>query len=402
MLKNILFVSNGYGEDIVSAHIAAEYQEQNPGAVIKAYPTVGQGNFYTQKGIELAGFGADLPTEGFIRSFKDFISDLKHGFLLKTLNLGMTLRRVSKNFDFLIIVGDPYLLFFSTIFTPHKKKYKIFIGVQQSEWYESKKPFKQHYSFIERVWMKWFSCLIFVRDRKTMDYLHAKGLYTVHCCGNPMMDCLCMHNKSILPHDRDIIGILPGSKQEAYNNLQTAFEIITMLSKSGEAFNFAIALSPQLETGKVVKLFSLQQKSTFRMHGEELYTTYEIPGIKNNIIISQKIFGDILIESKAVIGVSGTGNEQAVGLGKPVFAYWGKGPQITKKFLEAQKKLLGKSLFLFPPQAELIANEILKTLRNKSLLNEVKENGTLRMEGRGSIKIMVGEISNYIQLDSRS
>ncbi len=393
-----LFISNGYGEDIVSAHIANTFLEYNPQSTIMGFPTVGSGKFYIDSGIKLAGKGPELPSEGFVRSLKDFFVDVKKGFFLKTLKLGLSLRKVSQNFDYLIITGDPYLLLFTSMFTPHKKKNRIFIGIQQSEWYGSKKPFKQHYCFIERQWLKWFSGLVFVRDHKTEDYLRTKGLDHVTCTGNPMMDCFTISNQKQFPRGREVIGILPGSKKEAYENLKIIFAIIRNLYKRKIRPLFAIALSPNLKSDTIVKEFKLENRTSNSNDINNTYTVYKWPESGADIVISQKIFGDIINESKAVIGLSGTGNEQAAGLGKPVFSFWGKGPQITEKFLVAQKRLLGPSLFIYPPEPDRITEKIIETINDSSLLKKIKENGKMRMAGVGSIDLLVKKIKNYIMV----
>ncbi len=397
MTARLLFISNGYGEDIIGAHIAKKIHSKNPQLTTAAFPTVGSGAFYNKMGIRLVGRGAELPSEGFVRSLGEFIRDVKNGFLSKTLRMGLSLRALSKGFDFLIIIGDPYLLLFTSLFSDMKKGRKIFVGAQQSEWYGSRKPFKQHYSTVERLWLRRFPGLVYVRDNKTMEFLRGKRLPSVRCSGNPMMDCFDIHEKPVFPGDWRIIGILPGSKQEAYDNLTLVFDIITVLSLRGEIFIYAIALSPQLEQAKIRRMFGLLPQDAARRDEEELYTLYHHTKSGSSVIISQKIFGDIIKESVAVIGLSGTGNEQAAGLGKPVFASWGEGPQITKKFMTAQKKLLGPSLFLYPPEPEAIAQGITATLGNKALLKNVAENGMMRIRGRGSIEIMAREIIEYIQ-----
>ncbi len=395
MKAKLLFISNGYGEDAIAAHIAKRILQRGFLHIIRAFPTVGPGRFYESMGIELAGEGALLPSEGFLRSISGFIKDMRKGFIQKTYRMGRNLGKASRYFDVLIIVGDPYLLLFTSLYTKHPRVKKVFIGVQQSEWYGSKKPFKQHYSVIERRWMKRFAGLIYVRDEKTRDFLRSKGLGHVQCEGNPMMDCFSICNHRVLPRDREIIGILPGSKQEAYENLKVILHTIKSLSSVGGRFHYAMALSPQLEETAVVRLFGLKYRSSVERYGEPLYNYYELPGSDGKVFISKSIFGDIINESTAVLGVSGTGNEQAAGLGKPVFGFWGKGPQITEKFMKAQKRLLGKSLILLPPDPMLLASTILKTLANGNLLKEIEENGKIRMAGRGSIDRIVTEIDKY-------
>ena len=44
--------------------------------------------------------------------------------------------------------------------------------------------------------------------------------------------------------------------------------------------------------------------------------------------------------------MAGTATEQAIGLAKPVIQIEGKGPQFTKSFAEAQRRLLGRYVFV--------------------------------------------------------
>jgi len=260
----VLFVSNGYGEDLVSANAAKALAAAHPGTLIRGFPAVGEGHFYTGAGIELAGRGPELPSEGFVRSIGDFLNDVRHGFFVKTFQLGIALEKAAKKYDFLVITGDPYLLMFTSFFTHFPRMKKIFIGVQQSEWYGTRKPFKQHYSLIERRWLKRNAGLIFVRDYRTRDYLRKKGLKHVHCTGNPMMDCFSMHEKPVFPENKKVIGILPGSKREAYDNLKVIFDIIRALALRKKGMLFAFALPRSLEMGKIISEYSLGRTSTFR------------------------------------------------------------------------------------------------------------------------------------------
>ncbi len=395
---NILLISNGYGEDTVAANIGSKLKLINPSFHIAAFPTVGTGKFYLTKNIPIAGYGPELPSEGFVRSIKDFIKDVLHGFFKETIKMGLDLKRVSQNFDYMIIAGDPYILLFTSIFSKKSKEKKIFIGLQQSEWYGSKKPFKEHYSYLERLWLKWFAGIIFTRDKITRDFLLSKGLNNVFSYGNPMMDCFSIHKDKIFPSDRTLIGILPGSKQEAYDNIQKIFEVIEILDQALKDAIFAFAISPNLDIDKIMKLCNLQEdyKPSLQLNRKEGILYLKHQNINGQIILSKEIFGNIISEAKAIIGLSGTANEQAVGMGKPVFSFWGKGPQITKKFLDAQKRLLGQSLFAMPPEPRLVAKKIIEVLKDKELLKSIEENGKIRMEGRGSIDKIVNKIYQYI------
>ena len=394
--RGMLFISNGYGEDMVAAHIAKVMQTLVPHVAVEGFPTVGSGTFYNKMGIQLAGSGPDLPSEGFVRSIGDAVNDIRHGFFGKTLSLGKRLRAASEKYEYIVAVGDDYILLFTSLFTSHKPERKIFINIQQSEWYGGHKPFKQHHSMVERLWIRMFSRLVFVRDAKTMDFLLEKGLNQVRCCGNPMMDCFTIHENPVLPGGKGTVGILPGSKQEAYENLKIAFDVIRILSQKGMDYNYAIALSPQLSVERVVEAHGLEPM-ILSEKGAERFHLFSMGDTGATVLISQSMFGDIINESVALIGTSGTGNEQAAGLGKPVFGFWGNGPQITKKFMKAQKKLLGPSLILSPPQPELIAQGMVDLLADDARLEALAKNGKERMEGRGSIDCIVREIVSYVR-----
>ena len=64
-----------------------------------------------------------------------------------------------------------------------------------------------------------------------------------------------------------------------------------------------------------------------------------------NIYFKWNLFEEILFRSNFVISMAGTASEQAIGLAKPVIQIEGKGPQFTKSFAEAQRRLLGRYVF---------------------------------------------------------
>ena len=194
-----------------------------------------------------------------------------------------------------------------------------------------------------------------------------------------------------------LIGVLPGSKHEAYDNLPVIFDVIKALALRRRGMLFAFALSRALELEKILAEYSLKKIPTFvGLADAKLYSTYGLSGYDAEIIFAYDIFGDVINESKAVIGISGTGNEQAAGMGKPVFGFWGKGPQITKKFMQAQKRLLGPSLILSPPDPGLIAERVARMLDDQNALHEIRNNGIMRMEGRGSISLLAQDIARYM------
>ena len=97
--------------------------------------------------------------------------------------------------------------------------------------------------------------------------------------------------------------------------------------------------------------------------------------------------------------MAGTASEQAIGLGKPVIQIEGQGPQFTKSFAEAQRRLLGKYVFCAnnyknkKDQINQTINLILKVLYlikiDKKFLITCLDNAKLRIgDSNACIKIV--------------
>jgi uncharacterized protein (TIGR03492 family) len=207
------------------------------------------------------------------------------------------------------------------------------------------------------------------------DSLIDKGIDAVYL-GNAMMDALEITGEDFgIPEDRTVVGLLPGSRHEAYANLKLMLRAVSKLfDESSVPLEFLVALAPGLRE-EVLADSTGWQYDDFR-----LYSTDD-PG-KQVRIISGK-FGDVLARSKIVIGMAGTGNEQAVGLGKPVVAFPGDGPQFTKSFLSVQRRLLGDSVYAAADPEEA-ASAVLEILQDTDRYSEMARIGQERMGAAGA------------------
>ena len=97
--------------------------------------------------------------------------------------------------------------------------------------------------------------------------------------------------------------------------------------------------------------------------------------------------------------MAGTAAEQAIGLGKPVIQIEGKGPQFTKTFAEAQRRLLGKYVFCATKykdkndQINQTIKLIIKTIYliqlNKKFMISCNENAKKRLgENKACLKMV--------------
>jgi len=120
-------------------------------------------------------------------------------------------------------------------------------------------------------------------------------------------------------------------------------------------------------------------------------------GDQPRLAVLQERFADIIAASDVVLGLAGTANEQAVGLGKPVVTFVGRGPQFTAKFLNTQKKLLDGAISVVPREPRAVADEVLDLLTNQARRDAMAEIGRERMGPPGGAGRIAGEIVKFIK-----
>jgi uncharacterized protein (TIGR03492 family) len=107
-------------------------------------------------------------------------------------------------------------------------------------------------------------------------------------------------------------------------------------------------------------------------------------------------FADILAACDGVVGLAGTANEQAAGLGKPVVTFPGRGPQFTAEFARMQKRLLGEAVALTEREPALVATELYSVLTDDKRRAAVVRAGRERMGEPGGAERITGIIKDYL------
>ncbi|MFH1429378.1 MAG: lipid-A-disaccharide synthase-related protein [Candidatus Margulisiibacteriota bacterium] len=375
----VLFISNGHGEDLIAATIIKELRDiqhrqqktvdetATTASTISALPLVGKGNAYSEINIPMLVPGKEMPSGGFVMTNKDLFKDIKAGWLKLTWKQLTALWKIRKNVNLVVSIGDTYPLLLSLII---KRAQKIFLSTAKSS-------YVGNHNHTELWAMRGFIQKVYARDQLTSDYLSNNGINSEYA-GNVMMDNLTFTDEDfgIEPNDL-VIGILPGSRQEAYANLE-------MINKACNAIRnrpvkektvFLIAIAPTIDKNKVEHIMEYSE----------------------DVIVSEK-FGDVLNWSEVIIGLSGTANEQAVGLGKPVVAFPASGPQTSHYRFRLQRRLLGNGVTLldhFDP--DKTADTVLSILADRHKREEVKKTGLERMGKPGAAKKIASEIHSLIK-----
>ncbi|MEG4804443.1 lipid-A-disaccharide synthase-related protein [Microcoleus sp. ARI1-B5] len=394
--KEILFLSNGHGEDAINCQIVQALRTSAPDVEVAAMPVVGDGAAYARSSVPTIGPTSPMPSGGvFYMNPLFFLKDVRAGLVRLTLQQLQATRAHSQRCDLVVTTGDIVAAGFAHA---TGRPYIIFLSAHSS-YYEG----EVYLGFILNYLLSSEQCLaIFTRDALTAADLNQQGFKKAIFVGNPVMDNLIPTGKDLqLKPGVRTIALLPGSRlPEATENLILLLNLVKQIATTSTVpVQFRAALVPSL----MLELDDIVARSGW-MHREGKLVFQEIQPLVSEqestveVICYSDAFPDILQQSNLVIGMTGTAIEQAVGLGKPVITIPGNGPSFTYRFAEAQNRLLGDSVQVIgtePANPEILKEAALavdRTLQDKKYLETCIKNGLERMgQAGGSLKI-----ANYV------
>ena len=317
----ILLISNGHGEDLLAGVLAQALHRQRPELELWAFPVVGEGHALRRFPVKIVGVQQEMPSGGWVRqSWKALREDLKAGFLQLTWRQWQALKALGSRVSCTVPVGDIYALFLAYRFV---RKPIIFIPTAKSDY------IRGHLA-IEKYLMKKHCRLVMPRDELTAQGLRRSGVPAKYV-GNLMMDAIFPSREKLYGADsgRCVIGILPGSRGEAYLNLPLLSLAMDEILRVRRDAYFAVALAGNLSLDKAAEILMDNgwESGASPVPGSERERFFRKNGA--GLLLAQGRFGDILEASSVCIGLAGTTNEQAVGLGKPV-SLSRTGSQFTK------------------------------------------------------------------------
>jgi uncharacterized protein (TIGR03492 family) len=387
----ILFVSNGHGEDAIGAFLAKTMLELEPNLEIEALPIVGRGNVYERAGIRVLGPRWSPPSGGFTFTSLDlFLKDWRDGMRQKTHEQHWAIRNAKA--DAVMIVGDVYALWVTFSFAFKDAKPRVFQyqplvsryyqdGMNTSDKLErSSRVTVDSFVLPERLYMKRVE-RVFTRDERSAAWLRELGVPHAQFAGNIMMDLLTpeLELQSVLD-TRPVLALLPGTRNDYLFSLPIMLETAALLPEFQTFAAFSGTL--ELPTGWVW--------TTAKIVDNETRVALHDSGIR--VVMLKHGFAALLQVASVVLGTSGTGNEQAVGLGKPVIGFPTTGPQYLEGFAKAQKRLLGVGLTLSQPDPELLARAVNTAHQDQAFRAQVSQAGLERMGLSGGAKRIALEV----------
>ena len=360
-MKKILFITNGHGEDAIAARIIRYLYMEHIN--IDVLPVIGSAEAFKDLSVNVIGPKKILPGGGFgLRNYSYLIKDLFSGLIGKVIKQVRTLRSKKWEYALVIGIGDIVPMVYSMI-TGCKF---IFVGVNKSEHY---RKLAFNYTWLEKSLLRRHCRLTLARDKKTADSLKNFGINAKYV-GNPMMDAVKdirrSGNRGI--GKRKIIGFLPGTREDAYKNIEDFYKIAWQIDQLDRNIKFIMSFPRTLNKRRLAKI----------------NMPVDMPMISD--------FNKVLKSSNLMIGMSGTGNEQAAGVGLPVIAFPGRGAQFNNRFASGQKQLLGDALLLLPRNSRVIAHEAVSLIYNRKRMAKMGNAGRLRMGKPGASE----QIANII------
>ena len=400
-MSRILLLSNGHGEDLSGSLIAKELV--NSGYSVDALPIVGRGIHYEKEKIKIIGKTREFSTGGIgYNSFKGRLTEIFGGEIIYLLRRLYLTYKIRKNYDYFFVVGDILPVFFAWIC---KKDFFTYL-VAYSSHYEGKLklPWPSKYFLLSKNSKK-----IYVRDLLTANDLTLQLKKKVSFLGNPFMDKFFFRDKELNKSDFSI-GLFPGSRfPEILDNFILILEILEAISdfKYFQKIEFNFAIVNSLSSSKIREIFKNRKWLYLEKINENNLLKFEYKSLKVNLYRNN--FDEILLKSRCCISMAGTAAEQAIGLGKPVIQIEGKGPQFTKSFAEAQRRLLGKYVFCATnyknknDQINQTINLIIKVIYqiklNKQFLISCIENAKQRLGENKACINMVDDMNFVIKND---
>jgi uncharacterized protein (TIGR03492 family) len=323
-VKHLLVVSNGYGEDLEAAQIIKMLP---PGRVaVSAYPLVGIGRAYPA-GVSLLEPRRDFPSGGFSArgGFRNLFVDVAHGWLGFWRAQRRTLGAQRGGIDLVLAAGDPYCLMMAAAAGGPT----VYLELPHSDYIGSHPP-------LDLRIIKRYACQVFSRDEVTAAALRRSEI-PARCVGFTLMDSLSPTGETFgLPVDRDVLTVLPGSKPPAFTNLMLLLRAASAAVRNGASAAILIAWPPNLSSDRL--------RAVIESAGGRWLDDRHIVLDGMEITVTADHFADALARATVVLGMAGAAHEQAAGLGKPVVAFPGSGPQFTPRFLSEQRRLLGDAL----------------------------------------------------------
>ncbi len=405
--QNLLFLSNGHGEDTIACKVIEALHEINPNISHEVLPMVGDGKAFSTlvKDGWLAKIGSStfLPSGGFSnQSFIGLFLDLKAGLVGSLWRQWTLIHRSAKEGKIVVAVGDLLPLLFAWASGANY----FFIGTPKSDYTWVSGPRSALSDCYHRLkgtewdpWEYWLMrssrCrMVVVRDKITARGLRNHAVKALSP-GNPMMDGISKREcPSYFKKYRRLILLCGSRLPEAYQNFKKLLIAIQFIQITSSIAVFVPLSSSAMRKKISLILSELGFKPSNQSTGENgISEIWE----KNSLLILIG-FNQFPFWAKwGEVGVAnaGTATEQLVGLGIPCVSLPGKGHQFNFNFAKRQSRLLGGAVAIAKGY-ETLAKQVVFLLNSDFDREIIGSRGSKRMGPEGGSQSIALSISNHL------
>lgn len=376
----LLAVSNGHGEDDIAGKILDVLAPLLPDLKAEAWAMVGDGASYRARGIPVTGPANRLPGEGFgTLSLPLFLRDLRHGFISTHWQQFRHARALRGRYDLMLGVGDIIPLAVARLsHTP-----MAFVACAKSAYY----VLPDGHTPLERRLMRRNCVAVFARDALTAQGLATKGVHGTFL-GNPMMDGLGPATDlwPLGPDDMAVL-MLAGSRRDALENARLLLDAAARLAQlhprpANLVFLFALHAS--------VPAQALADAASWRAEPAPSMRLRHASGARAEL--AQGAFGPMARAATIAVGLAGTANEQAIGLGLPLLTLPGAGNQ-GAAYVRMKMTFFGEAAQAVPRDPASLAEAMQALLDDPQRRARMAQAGRARMGEPGASAAIAQQVA---------
>jgi tetraacyldisaccharide 4'-kinase len=373
----IVVASNGYGEDAIGVLLAEKLRAAFPAAEVLAFPLVGRGEPYRNRGFPVASTPSVTPSGGVLKyRFRDLWGDIRAGLFGHIRDQQRAWHHIARRMRTPLCVGDVYLLLHALW---GQGIAPLFVATAKTVYLTG------HWK-LERFIIRRYCRRTWTRDRDSAGQLTASGADASYA-GNPIMDLLedipiskdmpdmLMLEDTPGASPRPKVLLLPGSRARAYDDVGLLLEAVERLHASLPC-DYVMVPAPTLSLSRLAEACQ-----GWRLDERE----GDVPRLAKNGVVIALRQGNVSAAAAGVVlllGLGGTANQLCAGMGIPVVSIDEKGKRV-------QKKLLGDAEILVEPEASALADCALKILTNPELHKKMSSVGRARMGAPGALDDVV-------------
>jgi uncharacterized protein (TIGR03492 family) len=371
--KRLLFIANGNGEDSIAAEIIRQLP---PAFIADAYPVIGRGAAYDGL-CALVGPRASVPSEGWRHEKGSVARDIKGGMFGMVWPAVRFLKAQRGHYDRVIVVGDlvgPFLCLLAGL------PVDIYLDVFKS-------GYCHRYLGIEKFVLRRIAKMTYCRDDMLATSLRAAGIEATSA-GNVMLDTVPRGTYDMAGRRRHefALTLMPGSREWTGESLALQIAALTRLPhdlKSDVFVALAGGIDPQRLAGETGLSWSRPQT-------DEQSDAGTLSGQGLDLHLARGVVGNLIAGSDLVLSQAGTGTQQALGLGKPVITFNRTGNRAKR--MRDEQALMGEARSLMPEDADAVAAETARLLRDPELRARLGHIGKERLGGPGTIAAVIAEM----------